>query len=131
MFLTFVKLSIKTFNLSAVRDIQPSVAFGNTIENSSFRVDHTLFLAGTWQTSAKIAVRVRYARTQSDFGGPVFAVTGPPRSDDMRIAGITADWSPRRYLLLSANIAHERRMSNVGSIEYNDTTASVSAAITF
>ena len=120
-----------TFNLSAVRDIQPSVAFGNTIENSSFRVDHTLFLAGTWQTSAKIAVRVRYARTQSDFGGPVFAVTGPPRSDDVRFVGITADWSPRRFILLSANIAHDRRMSNVSSLEYNDTTASVSAAINF
>jgi exopolysaccharide biosynthesis operon protein EpsL len=120
-----------TFILSAVRDIQPYVAFGNTIENASFRVDHTLFMVGSWQTSAKTAVRVRYARTQSDFGGPVFAVTGPPRSDDLRSASIAADWSPRRFVSLSAIISHERRMSNVGTFEFNDTTASVTAAINF
>jgi exopolysaccharide biosynthesis operon protein EpsL len=120
-----------TFNLAATRNILPYAAFGNTLENSSYRVDQTLSLGSEWKVDAKITVRLNLNRTISDYGGPVFAVTGPARSDDFRVARLAAEWAPARFVTLTASVERDRRTSNVSSFEYSDTIATIAASLTF
>lgn len=119
------------FNLAAGRNILPYVAFGNTIENSTYKVDQTLSLGSVWQVDAKIAVHLNFTRTLSDYRGPVFAITGPARNDDFRIARLGVDWALARYLSLSASLERDRRSSNVARFEFSDTLATVGASLTF
>lgn len=120
-----------TFHFSADRKIGPYAALGNVIANSSYKVDNILSFEPVWQVDAKIAVRLRFARTATDFRGPVFAVSGPPRSDDFRTALVGVDWSPLRNVSLRASLQRERRSSNDPGFEYGDTIGSLSASVTF
>ena len=119
------------FNLVASRTILPYAAFGNTIQNSTYQVNQALSLGSVWQVHAKTAVRLNFVRTLSDYRGPVFAVTGPAQHDDFRSAQLGVDWAVTRYLSLSASLQRDRRSSNVARLEFTDTVATVSAALTF
>ncbi len=119
------------FNLSASRAISPYLAFGNTIQNSSYVVDQALVLGAVLQVDAKVAFNFTATRKLSDFGGPVFAVAGPARSDDFRSLQIGANWSPLRSLTLSANVERDRRDTNAAAFQFSDNIASISAALNF
>lgn len=119
------------FNLAAGRNILPFAAFGNTIQNSTYVVNQTLSLGSVWQVDAKIAVHLNFVRTLSDYRGPVFAVTGPPRSDDFRTALVGVNWSLLRNVSLGASLQRERRSSKDPGFEYGDTIGMFSASVTF
>jgi exopolysaccharide biosynthesis operon protein EpsL len=119
------------FSLTAGRAVAPYAAFGNTIENSTYRIDQSLSFGAEWNAAAKVALRLNLGRTRSDFAGPVFVVTGPARSDDFQTARISADWTPVRNLSLSAGIERDRRASNVTRFEFSDTLTTLSAALNF
>ena len=118
-------------NLSANRNISPFVAFGNTIQNSSYVIDNTLLIGAVLQADAKVSFSANLTRKLSNYGGPVFVVTGPPRQDDFRSLQVGVSWSPLRVLTLSANFEHDRRDSNASGFQFTDNVATFSASATF
>ena len=98
---------------------------------SSYTVSDTLSFAPTWQATAKTALRMRLDCTQRDHRGPIIANPGPLRGDTACSAGLGADWTPLRYVTFSANLQRDRRSSNYGAFEFDDTIAVVSASLMF
>ncbi len=128
---TWTPMGKLTFNVSAMRNILPYVAYGNTLENSTYSVDQSLSLESVWQAASKTAVRFSYVRVHSDFRGAVLAIAGPARSDEYHRPQLGVDWIPTRYLSLSAGLEQERRSSNVANFEFTNTIATLRAALTF
>jgi exopolysaccharide biosynthesis operon protein EpsL len=98
---------------------------------STYVVTDTLTVAPTWQLSAHIGVRASLSRSSSDFRGAVVPLAGPPRRDDLDSALLGFDWSPRQSLTLSADARRERRTSNTAGFDYDDSSARISATLTF
>lgn len=119
------------FNLAAIRSIAPFQAVGNTVQNSTFVVDDTLSIGGNWQFTAKSSLNFSLSRKLSDYRGPVFAVTGPARSDKFRTAQAGINWNPIRNLSLSANIERDVRDTNAPGLQFNDNILSFFASATF
>ncbi len=119
------------FNLSASRNISPFIAFGNTIQNSSYVIDNTLLLGAVLQSDAKVSLSANLTRKLSNYGGPVFAVTGPPRQDEFRSLQVGLNWTPLRALTLSASFEHDRRDSSVLGFQFTDNVATFNASATF
>jgi exopolysaccharide biosynthesis operon protein EpsL len=118
-------------NLAANRNISPYAAFGNTIENSTYRVDQTYTLGTDWNVAAKIAVHLNVTRSTSDYGGPVFAVTAPARNDEFRSVRLSFDWTATRNASLNFSLERDRRTSNVARFEFSDTLAIIGATLNF
>lgn len=98
---------------------------------SSYFVSDTLSFTPTWQASAKTALRMRVNCTQNDYRGPVIASPGPLRGDTVCSTGLGADWTPQRYVTVSANLQRDRRSSNFAAFEFDDTVAVLSASLAF
>jgi len=98
---------------------------------SSYTVSDTLSFTPTWQANAKTVVRMRLDCTQRDYIGPVIANPGPLRNDTICSAGLGAEWTPFRYVTLSANLQRDRRASNYAAFQFDDTIAVVSASLAF
>lgn len=113
------------------RDILPYAAFGNVLENSTYRLDNTLSLLGVWQATGKITVQANMLRTHSDFRGPVFAVTAPAREDTLTIVSLRADWAIARAVSLNANLERDERTSNIPGFQFTNTLFSVGASVLF
>jgi exopolysaccharide biosynthesis operon protein EpsL len=118
-------------NIIASRTISPYAAFGNTLENSTYRVDQTYSLGTDWNVAAKVAAHLTVTHTVSDFGGPVFVVTSPARNDDFRSVRLAFDWTATRNASLNFSVERDRRTSNVARFEFSDTVAIVGAALNF
>ena len=99
--------------------------------DSSYTVSDTLSFTPTWQVSTKTALRMRLDCAQRDYRGPVIANPGPLRRDTVCSAGLGADWTPLRYVTFGANLQRDRRSSNYGAFEFDDTIAVVSASLMF
>lgn len=98
---------------------------------ASYRIDDTLSLAPTWQISPKVSVRLRTERTQSDFLGPVVALTGPLRHDTAQSALLGIGWAPWPNVALDASLQRFKRSSNFAGLDYDSTVASVNARLRF
>jgi len=118
-------------NFTANRAISPYAAFGNTIQNSTYVIDRTYSFGAQYQLDAKLGINLNMIRKQSDYGGPIFVVTGPPRVDSVRSNQLGLNYSPLRSVTLSANISHDRRDSNAATFQFSGTVMSISAQGTF
>ena len=118
-----------TFALT--RDVLPYAAFGNTIENSTYRVDNMVSLLGTWQATAKITVFGNIGRTRSDFRGPVFPLTQPPREDTLTVASLSANWAIARSVSLNALLEHDQRSSNTPGFQFKNNVFLMGASLLF
>lgn len=98
---------------------------------SSYTVSDSLTFTPAWQADAKTAVRMRFDCSQRDYIGPVIANPGPLRGDTVCSAGLGAEWTPQRYVTLSANLQRDRRASNYAAFQFDDTIAVVSASLAF
>ncbi len=98
---------------------------------SSYTVSDILSFTPTWQANAKTAVRMRVDCAQRDYIGPVIANPSPLRGDTVCSAGLGADWTPIRYVTLSANLQRDRRASNYAAFQFDDTIVVVSASLAF
>jgi exopolysaccharide biosynthesis operon protein EpsL len=120
------------FSLGAIRDIRPYVAFGNVLENSTYRVDNTLSLGSAWKVDDKITLNLRVMRTLSDYRGPVFAPPpSPAREDDFRAAKLGVVWAVARNMSLTADVERSTRSSNITGFDFSDTLAAVGASFSF
>lgn len=128
---TWTPTSKLNFRLTAGRNIAAYTATGNTIVNSSVKIDNILSFHPVWQVNARTSMNLQIARTVSDFPGPVFGITGPLRRDEFRTASVGINWSPVRNVSLGASLQHDRRLSNEPSAPFSDTIGSLSASMTF
>lgn len=98
---------------------------------SSVRVSDTLSITPIWQVGAKSTLRMLLSCTDRNFRGPVFVSPGALRNETLCSAGLGADWTPQRYVTVSANLQRDRRSSNFTAFEFNDTIAVISASLMF
>lgn len=113
------------------RNVSPYAAFGNTIENSTYRVDNSVSLLGEWQATAKITVFANVGRTYSDFRGPVFVLTAPPREDTFTTASLSANWAIARSVSLNAVLQHDQRSSNTPGFQFKNNLFLMGASLLF
>lgn len=119
------------FSLSASRNVSAFSAVGNIAQNAAYRLDQRLTVGAGWSPSARTSVNLNLSRLQSDFLGPVFAVTGPARSDELNSAQLGMSWSVRRYISLSASLGRDFRTSNTPGFQFSNNSASVGAELKF
>lgn len=115
-----------SFNVSAGRNL--TVYVDNF---SSYVVSDTATFAPVWQVSARTALRASVSRTTSDYRGAVVTLSGPARRDVLDSFQLAADWTPRRTVTLSASLQRDHRSSNDSDFEFNDTSARLSATLSF
>jgi exopolysaccharide biosynthesis operon protein EpsL len=120
------------FDLVASRNLLSYAAFGNTIENSTYKVDQTYSLGAIWQVDAKVVARMNLARTHSDYRGPVFAsAPGAVRVDNVTMMQIGVEWAAMRSLIVNARLERNTRSSNVSAFQFSENMATIGAALTF
>ena len=52
-------------------------------------------------------------------------------SDKLQSASISVDWQPYRFVTLSASLQNDKRASSLPGVDFNSTTTSLSAQLTF
>jgi hypothetical protein len=117
-----------TFSLS--RNLLPWTAD----TQASFRVDDRFSFSPSLQISERVAIRLAVYRIVSDFRGAIAPLTGPPRRDITRSAQLAIDWSPptrNNNLRFTGSVQRDRRSSNAAGLDFDDTIAMLTAALTF
>ena len=115
-------------NFSAGRNVMPWTAD----TQASYRVDDRYSFAPSLQIGNTVVVRMAAYRLVSDFLGPTAPLTGRPRRDTERSAQLAVDWSPpMRHLRLTGSVQRDQRRSNAVGYDFDDTTAMLSASLTF
>ena len=112
-------------NVGYTRDIAAYLT-----DQSSYTISNTVSIIPTWQASQKIAVRMDLERATWSYRGPVIS-SFPLRGDTVLSALAGIDWTPLRYLALSASVQRSHRSSNIFADEYNDTLVNISTSLKF
>lgn len=99
--------------------------------SASYTVTDSLAFSPAWQLSPKVALRGHVEQGDRDFFGPVQPLAGPARHDTTRTGLVALDWTPWRFLSLSASWQVDRRHSTRTGLDYQDTTAGISAQLNF
>ncbi len=89
------------------------------------------YVGPMWMPTELITVNLRYEREQREWN--VVDPTAPDigRRDVTHFSSATVEWSPRRYLTLTASLRGERRDSNLAPVNYDATIFGVGARLTF
>ena len=53
------------------------------------------------------------------------------RADIIKVAGISINWTPRRYVDIGANLQKSSRSSNVSGLDFTDLSSGLTANINF
>ncbi len=115
-------------NFSVGRNVMPWTAD----TQASYRVDDKYSFAPSLQIGNTVVLRMVAYRLVSDFRGPAAPLTGPSRHDTERSAQLAVDWSPpMRHLRLTGSVQRDQRRTNAAGFEFDDTTAMLSASLTF
>ena len=112
-------------NVGYTRDIAAYLT-----DQSSYTITNTVSIIPSWQVSQKIAVHMDLERATWSYRGPAVS-SFPLRGDTVLSALLGADWTPLRYLALSASAQRSHRSSNIFADEYNDTLVNISASLKF
>ncbi|MGH8762723.1 MAG: XrtB/PEP-CTERM-associated polysaccharide biosynthesis outer membrane protein EpsL [Nitrosospira sp.] len=99
--------------------------------SSSYIASNRFSLTPVWQITSKTALRLRYDFLDRDFRGAVIALPGDSRSDTQHSGMVAFDWQPVDALFLSAMLQRDHRSSNLGTYEFDNTAASVTARLNF
>lgn len=90
-----------------------------------------LFLAPVWRPSDKTVVRLRHARETRDWRVASPASPDALREDRTRWNSVTLEWTPRRWVSLTALARHERRNSSLPSQDFRATVFALGARLNF
>lgn len=117
-----------------------SVVVGLTRELGSYQTSTSNYqqtdrfsLAPTWAMSAKTLLRLSYGHARREYlGAPtVQAASVLHRTDTLSDTALSLDWQPQPHLTLSAAVQDARRSSNLAGLDFQSTTTSLSAQISF
>ena len=123
------KFSGKTsVELGWTRDIE---SYQTTTSNHT-RTDR-ISIAPALQISAHTQLRLRHERVQRDYLGTGSAMTATSiqRKEDQQETSLMLDWQPRSRITLSAAVQDTRRSANLAGLDFQSTTTSLSAQISF
>ena len=126
------------YNLSITG--KTSVAIGLTRELGSYQTSVSNYvqtdrftLAPSWAISAKTQLRLNYGYSRREYlGAPTTLASNVlHRTDTLTDTALSFDWQPRPKLTLGAAIQDARRSANLPGLDFQSTTTSVSAQISF
>jgi exopolysaccharide biosynthesis operon protein EpsL len=130
--------AVANYNLNVTGKI--SVTAGWVRELSSYQTTTSNYtqtdrfsIAPVWQMSYRTQLRLRHEMVVRDYlGAPTtLAVNAMQRSETVRDTTLALDWQPQPHLTLNASVQDSRRSVNLANLDYQSTTASVSAQISF
>lgn len=97
---------------------------------SSYIVSRYASLAPAWQITEKTSVRLRFLVAKRQYEGAIVP-TPIQREDRVKSAQLGATWRLSRSLDVNGTLTHERRTSNIDSLDYKDNVAMLSLALRF
>jgi exopolysaccharide biosynthesis operon protein EpsL len=98
--------------------------------NASYAVTDSISLASNWQAGSKTLVRLKFERAHKDFRGSPGLASGH-RDETQRGEQVSVDWTACKALTLGAVLRHEARRSTVPGLDYDDTSATISARLAY
>lgn len=96
----------------------------------SFYETESFTIAPTWLLSAKTTIRMKYDYSDRDYRGAI-VFTPQMREDKVQTLLLSADWNVTRSILVSGNVQHENRASNISGLSYKANVIGVNAQILF
>ena len=100
---------------------------------SNYTQTDRLSLAPAWSITTKTLLRLNYVLAQRSYlGAPTaLAANTVRRVDTTNDTTLSLDWQPQPHLTLSAAVQDSRRSVNLANLDFQSTTASLSAQISF
>ena len=100
---------------------------------SNYTQTDRVSIAPVWAISAKTLLRLNFGYAKRDYlGSPTPAAANVlHRTDTLSDSALSFDWQPQPHLTLSAAVQDSRRSSNVSGLDFQSTTTSLSAQISF
>lgn len=100
---------------------------------SNYAQTDRFILAPTWAISAKTLLRLRYSYSQRDYLGNPNTMSSNVlhRTDTLSDSALSFEWQPQPYLIFSAVFQDSRRRSNVDGLDFQSTSISLTAQISF
>ena len=126
------------YNLSITG--KTSVVVGLTRELGSYQTSISNYaqtdrftLAPSWAISAKTLLRLSYGYARREYLGAPTALAANVlhRTDTLTDTALSFDWQPQPHLTLSAAVQDARRSANLAGLDFQSTTTSISAQISF
>jgi exopolysaccharide biosynthesis operon protein EpsL len=117
-----------------------SIAMGLSRDLSSYQSSTSNYsqtdrisITPLWRISPHSQVRLHHETSKRDYlGSPVALPTGATqRAENLQSTVLSLDWQPRPHLTLSAALQDARRSANLTGLDYQSSTASISAQISF
>jgi exopolysaccharide biosynthesis operon protein EpsL len=109
-----------------VRDLAASgLDVGGHVQSTRY------FIGPVWNATALTSVSLRYDRTNRDWKDVPTGSLEANREDVVESASLGVDWSPRRWVTVSAGVRNERLSSNIPGANYRNTATSLGAKFTF
>ena len=89
------------------------------------------FIAPTWKPTEKTALRLRHAMERRDWRVVSSASPDLGREDRTRWTTLALEWTPRRFLALTATARHERRHTNLTGLDFRSNGLTLAARLNF
>jgi len=89
------------------------------------------FIAPTWKPSEKTTLRLRHAMEWRDWRAVSSASPDLGREDRTRWTTLSLEWTPRRFLALTASARHERRHTNLTGLDFRSNGLTLAARLNF
>jgi len=122
------------WNITAKTRLQAGIArdlaasgldVGGHVESTRF------FIGPVWNATALTSVSLRFDRTNRNWKDVPAGSLEANREDVVQSASLGVDWSPRRWVTVSAAVRNERLSSNIPGANYRNTATSLGAKFTF
>ena len=129
-----------TANYNLVITGKTSVAIGLMRElgsyqtsNSNYTQTDRLTVAPSWAITAKTLLRLNYGYARREYlGAPSPAAANVlHRTDTLTDIALSFDWQPLPHLTFGASVQDARRSANVAGLDFQSTTASITAQVSF
>ncbi len=90
-------------------------------------------LAPSWAISAKTLLRLNYGYTRREYLGAPTALAANVlhRTETLNDTALSFEWQPQPHLTLSTSVQDARRNTNLPGLDFQSTTTSISAQISF
>jgi exopolysaccharide biosynthesis operon protein EpsL len=108
------------------RDLSASgLDVGGHVESTRF------FIGPVWNATALTSVNLRFDRTNRNWKDVPAGSLEANREDVVQSASLGVDWSPRRWVTVSASVRNERLTSNIPGANYRNTATALAAKFTY
>ena len=113
-----------------------SAGYSHTLDayatsNTNYSQTDSIFIAPTWQVSPKVVLQFRNNWAQRQYLGSPSTTASSSRQDITRDTSISVSWQPATKLRLSTSLQNSSRGSNQANTDFDSTSLSLSAQLSF